>query len=146
MPGILQEKFQVDNAPQSNDDAAGGWVDDRAARVKKGLPNGLREGYHGGDPESQHMGNAVNYGGLPPGMSIADQEITDQRQFKTTMGGQSDVSKDWNEEAVRKGFSRKAMLPTDDEYTKAHNDAFYDEIKVDGDVGFTERNNMLDRL
>lgn len=144
MPGILQEKFQVDNAPQKNDDASSGWKGDRSARVKKGTPG--REGRPGGDPSSRFMDNAVNYGSLPPGMNIEDQEESDQRQFATTMGGQSDVSRDWNAEAVAKGFTRKQMRATDDEYSKAHVDAFYDEISVDGDVGFTERNNMLDRL
>jgi hypothetical protein len=146
MPGILQEKFQVDNPQQKNDDASSGWVSDRSARTKKSLPHALREGRPGGDPASQQMGNAVNYETLPPGMSIADQETTDQRQFATTMGGESDVSKDWNAEAVKKGFSRKQMRGTDDEYSNAHVDAFYDEIKVEGDVGFTERNNVLDRM
>lgn len=144
MPGILQEKFQVDNPQQKNDDASSGWVGDRSARVKKGTPG--REGRPGGDSASRFMDNAVNYNGLPPGMNIEDQEESDQRQFKTTMGGQSDVSRDWNAEAVKKGFTRKQMRATDDEYSKAHVDAFYDEISVDGDVGFTERNNMLDRL
>jgi hypothetical protein len=145
MPGILQEKFQVDNPQQKNDDGSSGWVTDRSARTKKGTPPG-REGRPGGDPGSRFIDNAVFWNSLPPGMNIEDQESTDQRQFATTMGGESDVSKDWNQEAVRKGFQRKPMRATDDEYSKAHVDAFYDEISVDGDVGFTERNNMLDRL
>jgi hypothetical protein len=144
MPGILQEKFQVDNPQQRNDDAQSGWVTDRSARVKKGTPG--REGRSGGDPESQKMNNAVNYASLPPGADIEVQEMTDQRQFATTMGGESDVSKDWNAEALRRGFQRKQMRATDDEYSKAHVDAFYDEVSVDGDIGFAERNNMLDRL
>lgn len=144
MPGILQEKFQVDNPQQANDDAESGWKLDKSARVKKLLHG--REGRAGGDYASRYMDNAVHYNGLPPGMDIEDQEVTDQREFKTTMGGESDVSKDWNTEALRTGYTRKAMRATDDEYSKAHVDAFYDEINVDGDIGFTERNNMLDRL
>jgi hypothetical protein len=144
MPGILQEKFQVDYPQQGNDDAHSGWKGDKSARVKKGTPG--REGLPGGDPASQHMDNAVFYHSLPPGMDVEDQEMTDQRQFATTMGGESDQSRDFNVEAVKKGFTRKEMRATDDEYSKAHQDAFYDEMKVDGDVGFAERNNMLDRL
>lgn len=144
MPGILQEKFQVDNPQQGNDDASSGWLTDKSARVKKGTPG--REGRPGGDHASQHMNNAVNYASLPPGMEIEDQEMTDQRQFATTMGGESDVSKDWNAEAVKKGFKRLPMRATDDEYSNAHVDAFYDEMDVDGEIGFTERNNVLDRL
>lgn len=144
MPGILQEKFQVDYPQQGNDDEHSGWISDKSARTKKGTPG--REGRAGGDPASKHMDNAVNYASLPPGMDIEDQEMTDQRQMRTTMGGESDVSKDWNAAAVKQGFSRKTMRATDDEYSKAHVDAFYDEINVDGDVGFAERNNVLDRL
>ena len=146
MPGILQEKFQVDYPQQGNDDEHSGWISDKAARAKKEMPNAMREGASGGDYDSRYMGNAVNYNSLPPGMDLEDQEMSDQRQFATTMGGESDQSKDWNAEAVKKGYSRKQMRATDDEYSKAHVDAFYDEIKVDGDVGFAERNNMLDRL
>lgn len=144
MPGILQEKFQVDNPQEGNDDAQGGWVSDKSVRVKKGTPG--REGRAGGDPQSQHMDNAVNYGSLPPGMDIEVQEMTDQRQFATTMGGESDVSKDWNAPALKNGFKRLPMRATDDEYSNAHVDAFYDEMTVEGETGFTERNNMLDRL
>jgi hypothetical protein len=144
MPGILQEKFQVDYPQEGNDDAHSGWKSDRSARVKKGIPG--REGRAGGDPGSQHMNNAVQFESTPPGTDIEDQEITDLRKFATTMGGESDQSRDWNAEAVKKGYKRKEMRATDDEYTKAHQDAFYDEMKVDGDVGFAERNNVLDRL
>jgi hypothetical protein len=146
VPGILQEKFQVDNPQQRNDDAQSGWVNDKSARAKKNPPNSMREGRPGGDYDSRYMGNAVQYASLPPGMDIEDQEMTDQRRFTICMGGESDVSADWNAEAVKNGFKRKPMRATDDEYSNAHVDAFYDEIKVDGDVGFTERNNVLDRM
>lgn len=145
MPGILQEKFQVDNAQQANDDAEGrGWTNDKSARAKKNTPG--REGLPGGDPSSRPMNNAVLFNSLPPGMDIEDQEMTDQRRFGTVMSGASDVSLDFNAEAVEKGYTRRSMRATDDEYSNAHVDAFYDEIKVEGDVGFTERNNVLDRL
>jgi len=128
MPGILQEKFQVDNAPNASDDARGGWMSAASARTKKGLnaPRGTTP--------------------LPPGMNIDAQTRIDTRPLPLSMGGETDVSKDWNRESLDKGYQRKAMRATDDEYSKAHNDAFYDEISVDGDVGFAERNNVLDRL
>jgi hypothetical protein len=127
MPGILQEKFQVDNAPNPNDDAHSGWATDSSARVKKGAVG--------------HAGQV-----LPPGMNIGAQHCSDQRAMPLSMGGETDVSADWNPEAVKKGFKRLPMRATDDEYSNAHVDAFYDEMTVDGDTGFTERNNMLDRL
>lgn len=128
MPGILQEKFQVDNPMNAADEARSGWVSEASARTKKGLnaPRGTTP--------------------LPAGMDIEAQTRIDTRPMPTCMGGESDVSKDWNAESLANGYQRKAMRPTDDEYTKAHNDAFYDEITVDGDTGFTERNNVLDRL
>lgn len=140
MPGILQEKFQVDYPQQGNDDAHSGWKTDQSARTKKGMPG--RERHHGPDPST----NAAELTSLPPGTQIEDQEESDQRRFPMTMGGESDQSRDWNAEAVRKGFKRLPMRATDDEYTKAHQDAFYDEMDVDGAIGFAERNNMLDRL
>jgi hypothetical protein len=144
MPGILQEKFQVDYPQQRNDDEHSGWITDKQARAKKGVPG--REGREGGDGASQRMNNAAMFQGLPPGMDIEDQEMTDQRAFKTVMSGESDVSADWNPQAQVTGFTRKPMRATDDEYSNAHVDAFYDEITVEGDTGFAERNNVLDRL
>jgi len=145
MPGILQEKFQVDNRQQSNDDAEDrGWISDKAARAKKNMPG--REGLPGGDRESREMNNAIQFGSLPPGTDIEDQEVTDQRRVKIVMSGQTDISKDWNEQAQKTGFTKRPIRATDDEYSNAHVDAFYDEIKVDGEVGFAERNNVLDRM
>lgn len=141
MPGILQEKFQVDYPQQRNDDAHGGWVSDRSVRVKKNTP---RQNDEQRGPDSSM--NAVNYNSTPPGEDMEDQEMTDQRVFATTMGGESDVSKDWNPMAVKDGYKRLPMRATDDEYSNAHRDAFYDEMNVEGEVGFTERNNVLDRL
>jgi hypothetical protein len=136
MSRIVQEKFQV-NYPEVQEQG-GPWVSDKSARVKKGLPG--REGGHG------TMDSAVFYNSLPPGSDGEDQELSDQRAMKLTMGGETDVSKDWNPEAVKSGFTRRTLRPTDDMYTREHNDAFYDEITVDGVTGFIERNNMLDRM
>jgi hypothetical protein len=98
------------------------------------------------------MDNAVFYNSLPPGMDIVDQENIDARRMgvnlagRRSRGARGDRAQDINPESLLQGFDRKGMLTTDDEYTNAHRDAFYDEIEVDGDVGFAERNNYLDRL
>ena len=144
MVGILQEKFQHDYPQQRNDDASSGWVTDKAARAKKNTPG--REGRGGGDPGYKTMDNAVMFNSLPPGMDIEDQEMTDQRKFGMVMSGESDVSRDYSAQACKKGFTKKAMRATDDEYSNAHVDAFYAEMDVDGEVGFVERNNTLDRM
>jgi hypothetical protein len=126
MPGIMQEKFQVDY-PQARDDAEAGWASDASARTAKGV-------------------KGTNRLPLPPGMNIQDQPNSDQPSFAMTTGGESDVSKDVNPESMRRGVKRLPMRATDDEYSNAHVDAFYDEMKVDGEVGFAERNNVLDRM
>lgn len=142
MSRIVQEKFEV-RYPPADDDNGTSWASDKSARAKKGVPG--REGRPGGDSGSKPMDNAVFYDGLPPGSDGEDQELTDQRKMPFVMSGQTDVSHDWNPEAVANGFKRLKLRPTDDMYTREHNDAFYDEMTVDGVTGFLERNNMLDR-
>ncbi len=141
MSGVMQEKFQIQVPNQPDGDHE--WVSDKRARVKKGTPG--REGRAGGDQASKAMNNAVHYGTLPPGTDIEDAEIADIRQQRVTFSGEDDVSRDNNPEARKQGFTRRQLRPTDDEYTREHNDAFYDEITVDGVTGFLERNNVLDR-
>lgn len=152
MSRVVQEKFQV-NFPQSSEDTreSGGWVSDKDARAKKNLPG--REGLAGGDPGSRFLNNAAFFNSLPPGMDIEDQELADIRRMGiNTAGGfptllaQGDRTQDLTPRSVVTGFDHKRLLPTDDQYSREHNDAFYDEIEVDGNVGFIERNNMLDRL
>lgn len=125
MSKVVQEKFQVDY-PLAKDDNGNTWVSDSSAR------------------RSYAAGKRLNQ--LPPGMDIADQKNSCQHDQPLSMGGEGDVSRDYNTEAVKDGFSRRTLRPTDDMYTREHNDAFYDEVKVDGVTGFLERNNMLDRM
>ena len=143
MTRIVQEKFQV-RPPQNHNDEEPGWTNDKSARAKKNTPG--REGAAGGDAESRFVDNAVFYNGLPPGMDVEDQELTDQRRLDIVMGGATDISKDYNPGAVEKGFTRKKMLGTDDEYSNEHTDIFYGEAKVGDDIGFVERGNLLDRM
>jgi hypothetical protein len=152
MSKIVQEKFQVNMPQQRNDDARSGWITDAEARAKKNTPG--REGRPGGDSDSRFMDNAVFYNTLPPGMDIEDQEMCDIRRMGLSINGNmpegeatGDVTNaEVNATSLRKGFSHKKLLSTDDEYTREHNDAFYDVVEVDGVEGFIERNNMLDRM
>ncbi len=128
MSKIVQEKFQV-IAPREKTEADG-WVSDKSARDKNGIRGGVTEMYNR----------------LPPGMDIGGQECSDQPSEPLVMSGETDVSKDWNREAVANGYTKRSMRPTDDMYTNEHVDMFYVEAKVDGDVGFVERGNTLDRL
>lgn len=153
MTKIVQEKFQV-NYPDKKSSAENQsrWITDVEARAKKGTPG--REGRPGGDHASRYMNNARFYQALPPGEDIEDQELTDIRRMGLSLNGndpQGEATGDVTHsevtpQSLRTGFSRKKLLSTDDEYTREHNDAFYDVVEVDGVEGFVERNNMLDRL
>lgn len=152
MSRVVQEKFQV-NYPDTESSAENqqSWVTDKSARIKKHLPG--REGRAGGDAPSRFMNNAAFFNSLPPGADIEDQEVSDQLKMGiNTAGGfptllaQGDRTQDLTPRSVVTGFDVKTLRPTDDQYSREHNDAFYDEIEVDGQVGFIERNNMLDRL
>lgn len=154
MSKIVQEKFEVRPPQQPNDDAkemGDRWTTDAEARAKK-LMRG-REGLPGGDYNSRYANNAAMFNGLPPGMDIEDQEITDQRRMGINVAGgfptelaEGDRTQDLSATSLKVGFDRKDMRPTDDMYTREHNDAFYDDVTVDGVTGFVERNNYLDRL
>jgi hypothetical protein len=148
MTNIVQEKFQVTypDYDSKNEEDRQGWVTDAEARAKKDTPG--REGRAGGDINSRYMNNAVMFTGLPPGMDIEDQEMNDIRRMGVNVSGgfptalaAGDRTQDINPTALRKGFDKKRLLQTDDQYTREHNDAFYDDVG-----GFVERNNMLDRL
>jgi hypothetical protein len=153
MSRIVQEKFQVNYPQQDNDDSSydgGKWVTDASARAKKNQPG--REGHSGGDYDSRYVNNAVMFHSLPPGMDIEDQEVCDIRQMGINVSGgfpvalaKGDRTQDLSSTSVKVGFDRKELRPTDDMYTREHQDAFYEECTVDGVTGFLERNNMLDR-
>lgn len=141
MNRVLQEKFEVrpDQKPEGRENT--GWASDKSARTKKALQtrgnNGQFEPYHG---------DMLNT--LPPGMDIMDQEFADIPDLAEAgdMGVGSQATSDVTRESLRSGFDRKTLRPTDDMYTREHNDAFYDSVEVDGVEGFVERNNYLDRL
>lgn len=124
MSKICQEKFEV-RLPRVPEGAEGGWVSDASARVKKGTR-----------PDD---------GCTPPGMNMDDQYNSDIHEQPLVMSGETDVSHDWNPAAAHAGFTRRKMNPTDDMWTGEHCDAFYGDVTVDGNTGFLERNNMLDR-
>ena len=148
MPKVVQEKFQV-NYPDKDSSAEDTheWQTDKSARVKKYIPG--REGLPGGDYDSRYMNDSMMTNSTPPGMDMEDQEYTDQRQFNHSINGNFPIGPNAGDvtnfeltaTSLRKGFSEKKLLQTDDAYTREHNDAFYDDVG-----GFVERNNMLDRL
>lgn len=131
MTRIVQEKFQIRPKDPKTDCESCEWVDDSSARRQHGLvPPPIKGGLNR----------------LPPGTDLEAQAIVDDPRMPFSMGGETDVSHDYNRTSVRQGFDRKPMLGTDDEYTNEHTDTFYGEVEVDGEVGFAERGNLLDRL
>lgn len=142
MSRIVQEKFEIQAPPNANDDASGSWRTDKSARDRQGLQT--RGGMGRFEP---YRGDLYNT--LPPGMDIEDQEvfrIHRQDIAKGGLGSGTQQTEDVTRKSLAQGFDRKPMSPTDDMYTREHNDCFYDEVTVDGVTGFVERNNMLDRL
>lgn len=125
---IVREKLQYEVPANHNEDELSGWASDSSARVKKGTPSGLE----------------ARFNRLPPGMDNSAQEVADIRKmpFGGQLGSGSQVTDDVTKESLRKGFSFKPLSSTDGQ---AHQDAFYDEVTVDGETGFLERNNVLDR-
>ena len=141
MSRIVQEKFQVNNPANPNDDAHSGWVSDESARDRNSLTT-----RHPELGRYEKRGARLNH--LPPGMNIEDQEIADihAQPMAGSLETGTQVTNDVTVQALKQGFDRKPLRPTDDQYTREHNDAFYDTVTVDGVEGFVERNNMLDRM
>jgi len=147
---VIQEKFEK-RSTDVQGDGQNKWASARSARVKKGTPG--REGRPEGDGASRFVNNAVFYGSLPPGMDIEDQEMADHRVFNESTAGNfarghnaGDFSQELDARALKQGFTRKSMRPTDDERYNEHQDTFYNTVTdEDGRESFVERGNVLDR-
>jgi hypothetical protein len=140
MSRIVQEKFEVRSPQKPEGTEGGGWASDASARDRNGLTTR--------HPASGRYQGRNGYNELPPGSNIDDQEVRDipPEPEAGCRGTGSQATDDVTTTSLREGFDRKAMRPTDDMYTREHNDAFYDTVEVDGVTGFVERNNYLDRL
>jgi hypothetical protein len=125
---IMQEKFQVNEPLRPKREHR--WASDKSARTERG-PDTL----------------STMFNKLPPGMNIEDQDEADIKPqgMACDLGVASDRTVDVTAKSLREGYDRKRLRPTDDEWTRQHNDAFYDTVRVDGIEGYLERNNMLDR-
>lgn len=73
--------------------------------------------------------------------------LTNETPLVRVMSGSTDASADTNPEALTKGYTRRPMNGSDDQYTGEHADHFYGEcMDGEGQVGFAERNNYMDRM
>lgn len=135
----LQEKFQITLPPTSDDTP--GWTDFNSVR-RVGAPGMLHVNNRGAEDAPM-----VKFNMPPPGMDISNQLRARINNMPLVVSGQNDVSGDVNPEAFAKGFTRRAMNGADDQYSGEHVDHFYGEaVDEKGNVGFCERNNMLDRM
>lgn len=126
----LQEKFQV-IAP-AKQEADEGWASASSARTTGGA------GF-------LHQSNGSKFNQLPPGMEI-EQARARIRGMPFSVAGETDVSADTNPGAFTKGYTRREMNGADDLYTGEHVDHFYGEaVDENGNCGFAERNNYMDR-
>jgi hypothetical protein len=126
----LQEKFQI--TVPAKEEAEEPWVSFESSRDLHNVPEWCSVAINDVD------GSKFNQ--LPPGMDISNQMRKQITGMPMTMAGETDVSKDVNPGAFAKGFTKREMKGTDDQYTGEHVDHFY------GDAGgFVERNNYLDR-
>jgi len=139
MSRVVQEKFEVQE-PVTPPEASA-WASDKSARDRQGLQTRESSGRF----EAQR---GDGYNRLPPGTDIEDQEVFKDHGLPMAgeLGTGTQATSDVTRESLEVGFDRKAMSPTDDMYTREHNQAFYDSVEVDGVEGFVERNNYLDRL
>jgi hypothetical protein len=126
----LQEKFQI--TVPAKEEAGEGWVPFESARQSQ-------EKVGDWNNCSADEVDFRRFNEMPPGMDIT-QKRSEVNNMPFSMAGETDVSKDTNEGAFYRGFTKRQMKGTDDQYTGEHVDHFY------GDAGgFVERNNYLDR-
>jgi hypothetical protein len=126
----LQEKFQI--TVPAKEEAGEGWASFESSRQPQSKV---------GDWCCEHAGDVDfrRFNEMPPGMDIS-QKRAEINNMPFSMSGETDVSKDTNPGAFNRGFTKRDMKGTDDQYTGEHVDQFY------GDAGgFVERNNYLDR-
>jgi hypothetical protein len=127
----MQEKFQI--TVPAKEEAGEGWVSFADARQSQADVGTFL-------PANSADSDPRQYNQMPPGMEIGSQPRAEINNMPFVIASGNDVSKDTNPGAFDKGFTKRDMKGTDDQYTGEHVDHFY------GDVGgFVERNNYLDR-
>lgn len=124
----IAERFQI-TIPPKKDESENQWCTPKSARI--GAQHAL-------DPNSD-----VSFSPMPK------TQLHGKYEFANATGGEHDPSgiKDSSVYHPSKGFTRREMKATDDQYDGEHIDLFYGEAKDElGHVGFVERNNYLDRM
>lgn len=129
----LAEKFQI-TIPPKKEEAADKWVSAETTRNLPPMRNKVQDGVPCNEGDQK-------FNILPP-LQIASVEHS-----AFGYGGNTDVSGGLEPNTFKAGFFRREMKATDDQYGGEHIDLFYGEaVDEDGNRGFVERNNYLDRL
>lgn len=120
----LAEKFQI-TVPAKEEDGEP-WVGFDAVRVSDGVTR----------PETGEKFN-----------EMPKSQISQLHPFVHGFGGNTDVTGDVEPSSLVKGYKRRELKSTDDQYSGEHCDLFYGEaVDEKGQHGFVERNNYLDRM
>lgn len=125
----LAEKFQI-TVPFSEkaDDDGTEWASAESARINTG-----------NTPSS--TGEKFNR------MPVGYDATCARDSFVKGFGGDTDVTADVEPKSLEQGYKRRELKATDDQYGGEHIDLFYGEaVDENGNVGFAERNNYLDRI
>lgn len=119
MAKFMQEKFQIINKPRPPEKTE--WADLKSA-----------------------IKTNVEFNNMPPGEDIMTETHSDHFT-PISLGGEHSVT-DHVSSSLKKGYTRGKMNASDDQYVGEGIDLWYGEAVADnGDVGFMERNNYLDR-
>jgi len=132
----LKEKFQITLPGNETGDEP--WATLESAQTKKN-----EHAYN-----NRRAGEIVDgcFNEMPPGMDITDQTGGTNEKLGYSFNGEGTDVTQPTKGYLKKGYSRAGMKGTDDQYTGEHIDLFYGEAYGDdGEVGFLERNNYLDR-
>ena len=135
MSKVVQEKFQT--VQELKPAPSHSWASDSSARTRKGLQQRHDDG--------KYQTYRADLNQLPPGMDLDDQSVREVNSMRLITAGTDDVTDNPKGQDFVKGYVSLELKPTDDQWTREHQDAFYDEITVDGVTAFNERNNYLDR-
>lgn len=148
--GLLQEKFQrtVKRGPKEDHS----WKSFESTRTTHDHPKQMYRtdplraaSVVGGCPPELTDFSAPKTNELPPGMNITHQGPGVGSTKDGGLAGSTDVSNSVNDSMLMRGYQRQNMHSADEMYTNEHTEEFYGDATVDGETGFVERNNYLDR-
>jgi len=139
--GLLQEKFQrtMPNERKENHE----WRSFESVRRSSSMGSNH---YTTSEAKKRFAGSeltdfdAPKTNIMPVGMGQKNVNVKDGG-----LAGSTDESNSVNAEMLGRGYQRQNMRPDDDMYTNEHVEEFYGDATVDGNTGFLERNNYLDR-